>query len=171
MAPPWNLEPRNAEPEGVYGFTCNKKCCIEGRRVEEGGVNHGIKYVKAKCKLASVVHTTPLAFGGIASCNCSNLEVPFRFDSWTCIASYTTAVTLPPGLRLYGFTWTRYFTSCSSHLCVCVNISHQINTKVKTERDTPANTHAVWRLCHLGPSLVPNRLCVLYIYSSHKVGP
>eukprot|EP00964_Phaeocystis_antarctica_P059070 scaffold35052_cov45-Phaeocystis_antarctica.AAC.2 len=81
MAPPWNLEPRNAEPEGVYGFTCNRKSLHTGRRVEEGGVNHGIKYVKAKCKLASVVHD---AFGGIASCNCSNL-VPF--DSWTCIAS------------------------------------------------------------------------------------
>ena len=159
-APPWNLEPRNAEPEGEYGFTCNRKCCI-GRRVEEGGVNHGIKYVKAKCKLASVVHD---AFGGIASCNCSNLEV--RFDSWTCIASYTTCtVTLPPGLRLYGFgTWTRYFTSCSSHLCV--NISHQINTKVKTERDTPANTHglasATW-----GPLWFPT-VYVFYTYT-HRI--
>ena len=132
----WNLGTRNLR---VYmGLLVQQKVLHTGRRVEEGGVNHGIKYVKAKCKLASVVHD---AFGGIASCNSCNLEV--RFDSWTCIASYTTCtVTLPPGLRLYGFgTWTRYFTSCSSHLCV--NISHQINTKVKTERDTPANTHGL----------------------------
>ena len=55
------------------GLLVQQKVLHTGRRVEEGGVNHGIKYVKAKCKLASVVHD---AFGGIASCNCSNL-VPF----------------------------------------------------------------------------------------------
>eukprot|EP00964_Phaeocystis_antarctica_P053159 scaffold31174_cov56-Phaeocystis_antarctica.AAC.2 len=34
-APPWNLEPRNAEPEGEYGFTCNRKCCNHTRRKSE----------------------------------------------------------------------------------------------------------------------------------------
>ena len=39
-APPWNLEPRNAEPEGEYGFTCNRKCCIHGAKARYTIVPH-----------------------------------------------------------------------------------------------------------------------------------
>ena len=106
------------------GLLVQQKVLHTGRRVEEGGVNHGIKYVKAKCKLASVVHDT---FGGIASCNCSNL-VPFM--DVHCVVQLSTAVTLhlatgSNAVRLYGFkavrgagTLRHAHPIMRTHLCV-----------------------------------------------------
>ena len=141
-------------------------------------MNHGIKYVKAKCKLASVVHTTPLAFGGIASCNCSNL-VPFM--DVHCVVQLSTAVTLhlatgSNAVRLYGFKAVRGAgTLRHAHPImrgpISVSNIRPSNKHKSQNRKGHARKYTRSGVCHLGPSLVPNRLCVLYIYSSHKVGP
>ena len=139
-------------------------------------MNHGIKYVKAKCKLASVVHDT---FGGIASCNCSNL-VPFM--DVHCVVQLSTAVTLhlatgSNAVRLYGFKAVRGAgTLRHAHpikLCGPISVSNiRPSNKHKSQnRKGHARKYTRSGVCHLGPSLVPNRLCVLYIYSSHRVGP